>query len=246
MLQTQRDQLLQGLKRQLDQFLTVDVAATHAASDLFSTGVPAADALLPRQGIPRGGIIEWLSPEHGAGAASLALAGVQAALHRSDWGCWVVIDPQGEFFPPAVQGWGIPLERLLLIRPATPQDAAWAFEQSLRCPGVAVTWNWVGRTSERMLQRWKVAAEVGQGQGVLFRSTQALQQASWADVRWRVQPLPKRPTETRSRRIRLELAYCRGILGAKQIDLECDDEAGCVRVAPPLVHSTSGRRAAGA
>ena len=34
-----------------------------------------------------------------------------------------VIDPQGEFYPPAALGWGIPAGRLLLVRPATPRDA---------------------------------------------------------------------------------------------------------------------------
>lgn len=235
-----RDDLLRGLKQQLRQFSPAEKRPNEDGPELFSTGLPAADQLLPLRGIPPGGIVEWLSPDSGAGAATLALAGVQAALRRQGW--WVVIDLPGEFFPLAAKGWGIPLERLLLVRPSTLQDAAWAFEQALRCPGVAVTWNWIGRTSERLLQRWKVAAEVGQGQGVLFRSAQALQQASWADVRWRVQPLAGQSTS--ARRLRLELTYCRGILGAKQIDLECDDEAGYVRLAAPLADPKAGWRTA--
>ena len=154
---TTRAELLQSLKRQLRQISGVELAAGEEV-EVVSTGVAAMDGLLPQGGVPRGGLVEWLTAGDGAGGATVALAGVRAALKQS--GYWVVIDPQGEFYPPAALGWGIPAGRLLLVRPATPRDAAWAFEQALRCPGVAVTWNWVGSVSERVLQRWKVAAEV--------------------------------------------------------------------------------------
>lgn len=244
---TSRTDLLQSLKRQLRQLSGVDVAP-GAKPEVNSTGFPAVDQLLPQGGIPKGGMIEWLTTGVGAGAATLALAGVRAALSSGETarqcGYWVVIDPYGEFFPPAVTGWGIPEDRLLLIRPASPRDAAWAFEQALRCPGVAVTWNWVGSIQERVLQRWKVAAEVGGGQGVLFRSEQALHQASWADVRWLVKPLARRSevgSVKASRRLHLELAYCRGALGGERVEVECNDETGLVRVVPQLADSVPRR-----
>ncbi|MDB5337116.1 MAG: hypothetical protein JWN70_2735 [Planctomycetaceae bacterium] len=243
---TRRADLLQSLKRQLRQISGGEIAPGEAP-EVNSTGFLAVDKLLPQGGIPKGGMIEWLTASAGAGAATLALAGVRAALNStsalSHSGHWVVIDPHGDFFPPAVRGWGIPEGRLLLIRPATSRDAAWAFEQALRCPGVAVTWNWVGPTQERVLQRWKVAAEVGRGQGVLFRSEQALKQASWADVRWLVQPIAGRPDVEAGRRLRLELAYCRGALGGERVEVECNDETGLVRVVPELADPAPRRLA---
>ncbi len=251
---TTRADLLQSLKRQLRQISRGEIAPGEAP-EINSTGFPAVDELLPQRGIPKGGMTEWLTAGVGAGAATLALAGVRAALNStsdlSHNGYWVVIDPHGEFFPPAITGWGIPEGRLLLVRPATSRDAAWAFEQALRCPGVAVTWNWVGPTQERVLQRWKVAAEVGRGQGVLFRSDQALKQASWADVRWLVTPIAGRPDAASDahraeagRRLRLELAYCRGALGGERVEVECNDETGLVRVVPQLADSAPRRRTA--
>ncbi len=252
---TSRAELLQSLKRQLRQISSVEIAPGDEP-EVNSTGFPAVDQLLPRRGIPKGGLIEWLTGGAGAGAATLALAGVRAALDPqralNHTGYWVVIDPHGEFYPPAVLGWGIPEGRLLVIRPATARDAAWAFEQALRCPGVAVTWNWVGPISERVLQRWKVAAEVGGGQGVLFRSEQALRQASWADVRWLVKPIASHPDArgpgirgpAAGRRLRLELAYCRGALGGERVEVEYNDETGLVRVVPQLADPAPRRGAA--
>ena len=250
-----RAELLQSLKHQLRQVSGPEIPA-GAELEVHSTGFPAVDQLLPQGGIPQGGLIEWLTTGAGSGAATLALAGVRAALNRTGLvnksgrnhsGYWVVIDPHGEFYPPAVMGWGIPEGRLLLVRPKTARDAAWAFEQALRCPGVAVTWHWVGPIEERVLQRWKVAAEVGGGQGVLFRSSQVLRQASWADVRWLVKPIANHPDASSpgaGRRLRLELAYCRGALGGERVEVECHDETGLVRVVPQLADSAAHQLAA--
>jgi protein ImuA len=190
-MKTPRDEVLQTLKLRLQQISGTKSNAC-SSDEVLSTGITALDDLLPQRGLPKGSMVEWLIADAGVGAATLALAGVRAALEKASGGtgCWVVIDLQRQFFPPAALGWGISLERLLLVQPASERDAAWAFEQALRCPGVAVTWNWIDSVTERMLQRWKVAVEAGGGQGVLFRSERALKQAAWADVRWLVQPLP--------------------------------------------------------
>lgn len=275
MLQTSRADVLQSLKQQLRRISGADspVAVLPAVT---STGIAALDALLPQRGISRGGMVEWLTPGAGAGAASLALVGVRAALAQG--GRWVVIDLRGDFFPAAVIGWGVPLERLLVLRPATARDAAWAFEQTLRCAGVSVAWHWADKASERALRRWKVAAETGGGQGVLFRPLTSHRETSWADVRWQVHtnptgkrgddedlsPLAHRADVLRSaaewrestrhpsmktldntaRRLHVELAYCRGVLGGKHVDLEYDDETGRVCLVAALADSTTVARTA--
>jgi protein ImuA len=235
---TARTDLLESLKLRLRQFSSAKSAA-DGARDVVSTGISALDDMLPQHGIPRGGVVEWLIADSGTGAATLALSGVRATLNETSGGtgCWVVIDPQRQFFPPAVLGWGISLDRLLLVQPDSERDAAWAFEQALRCPGVAITWTWAGAVTERMLQRWKVAAEAGGGQGGLFRSDRALKQAAWADVRWLVQPVSSR-SET-GRRLRLKLVYCRGALSREQVEVECNDETGIVRVVSQLADSAA-------
>ena len=209
----------------------------------LSTGVLALDALLPDRGLEPGWLVEWLSVGEGCGATVLALQGVRPALVRQT--VWAVVDGAGEFHPPAARGWGLSMERLLWLRPTTVADTAWTIEQCLRCPGVGVTWFQAERPADRVLQRWKIAAETGGGIGVLFRPAAVARNASWADVRWLVQP---RPTLTNdARRVRVELLSCRG--GCRlgdSVELEVCDATGDVRLVSSVAGAASAVRAAGA
>jgi protein ImuA len=250
---TQRAETLHAL-RQICRGTSIRGASSRGISSPFttqtesrgrlSTGLPALDALLPERGIEPGWLVEWLAPVEGCGVSVLALQGVRPALARQP--VWAVVDGMGEFHPAAALGWGISIEMLLWLRPASVADTAWTVEQCLRCPAVGVTWIQADRLPERVLQRWKIAAEAGGGIGVLFRPATAARQASWADLRWLVQP---RPTlaHGEGKRIRVELLSCRGRChegGAVELDV-CD-ATGDVRLVSSLATATSPRRAAGA
>jgi protein ImuA len=206
----------------------------------LSLGIPALDALLPGQGLESGSLVEWLAPTDGSGAAILALQGVRVALEQHL--VWAVIDPNGEFHPPAACGWGIPLESLLLLRPSSVQDSAWAVEQCLRCPAVGVTWFSSEHLSDRVIQRWKRAVEIGGGIGVLFRPISANRHSSWADVRWHVQP--RQEVGQAGRLVRVELISCRGCFAGGSVDLELQDATGDVRLVSAVACAASaGSRA---
>lgn len=211
----------------LRQLCRSNVALT--ASDVrprLSTGIAALDGLLPGRGLEWGSLVEWLVPVDGCGAASLALQGVRPALER---GVWAVVDPAGEFHSPAVQGWGIPLDSLLLLRPTSMVDTAWTVEQCLRCAAVGVTWIQQNPVPDRVLQRWRIAVETGGGLGVLFRPAHARRQTSWANVRWLVEPRP-RPAGLPGRRVRVELLACRGTFAGGDVELDVNDATGDVHL----------------
>jgi protein ImuA len=208
----------------------------------ISLGVTALDALLPGHGVEPGSLMEWLSPVEGSGAAVLALQGVRIALRQRR--VWAVIDAAGEFHPAAASGWGIDLNSLLVIRPVSVVDALWAVEQCLRCPAVGVTWFQAPHLSDRVIQRWKRAVEVGGGIGMLFRPMEASRQTSWADLRWSVQPQIE--GETSGRRVCVELKSCRGCFAGGSVDLELYDATGDVRVVSVMAGATAAVRAAGA
>ncbi len=222
----------------------------------LSTGLPGLDSLLPDQGLEPGWVVEWLAPVEGCGVAVLALQGVRTALGRQS--AWAVIDggrddfrkvgnPEGstgKFYPLAAQGWGVSLESLLWLRPSSVADAAWAVEQCLRCPAVGVTWFQSDLVPDRVLQRWKIAAETGGGIGVLFRPSKAARQASWADVRWLVHPQPS--VNAGRQRVRVELLSCRGAcrLG-ESVDLDVCDVTGEVRLVSTVTSTASAVRSIG-
>jgi protein ImuA len=208
----------------------------------LSLGIPALDALLPGGGLEPGSLVEWLAPAEGSGAATLALQGVHCALEQHL--VWAVVDATGEFHPPVVRGWGVPLESLLLLRPSSVADAVWTVEQCLRCPAVGVTWFRAEHLPDPVLRRWKLAAEIGGGVGVLFRPDTAARRASWADVRWHAQPRPALTAEVR--RVRVELLVCRGAFAGGSVELDVNDATGDVRLVSPVARATTAIRAAGA
>jgi len=220
------------------------VARPHEAEaeHRLSLGIPALEVLLPGRGLERGSLVEWLSPVEGSGVATLAMQGALAALdqHR----VWAVVDATGEFHPPAARGWGVPLESLLLLRPTSVADAVWTVEQCLRCPAIGLTWFRTEHLSDQVARRWKLAAEIGGGIGVLFRPEAAARHASWADVRWRVQPRGAvRPT---GRVVRVELVSCRGAFAGGSVELDVNDATGDVRLVSAVAGATTAVRAAGA
>jgi protein ImuA len=146
-----------------------------------ATGFDALDQLLPGSGLKRGGLTEWLGDGEGSGVVSLALA-VAAHVLRQE-GAFVVIDKAGEFYPVAAAQMGIPLERTVVVRPDSSLTALWAWEQSLRCPGVAVTLGWIDSLDDRLFRRLQLAAETGGSLGFLLRRPDCRSGPSWAAMR---------------------------------------------------------------
>lgn len=168
----------------------------------ISTGWKDLDAALPAGGFEGGTLVEWLADGAGCGAMTLALGAAARALEAG--GTCVVIDPRQEFYPPAAAELGLPLERLILIRPPTPRLTLWAWEQSLRFRGVAATLGELGALGDRPFRRLQLAAEAGGGLGFLVRPMTFRAAPSWAAVRLGVTAVP---SEELARRWRVEVVH---------------------------------------
>jgi len=147
------------------------------------TGLDTLDAALPWGGLPRGAVSQILDGGPGVGTMSLALAVAGRAARGDDmagpgWaGCGgvgaesarpiVVIDPAGDFYPPAVVKFGLDPQRLLLVRPKRAVDAVWAADQCLRCPAVAAVVARLERLGRVHSRRLQLAAEAGGGIGLV-------------------------------------------------------------------------------
>jgi hypothetical protein len=192
-------------------------------------------------GFRPGGIVEWLVAKPGAGAVSSALQiSARSACGR---GVWAIVDRDRECYAPALSGWGVDPARTLVIRPTTQEEACWAVEQCLRCPGVSATWAWVcQRIPERVHRRWQLAAEVGGGMGLVFRPHWAQREPVWADLRLLVAPLVGGQGETRN--VNIEVLYRRGGRGGGSWVWEIDHAAGTLRVVSKLANPEAAHRAA--
>lgn len=221
-----------------------------------STGSPELDQLLPERGFPPGSVVEWIAEHSGGGAISLAWLTLKQAAQRPGW--IVVVDPQSEFYPPAMGNLGVDLERVLVVRPRNEADALWAFDQALRSPGVVAAWMRRDRLREHDFRRLQLAAEAGQTLGLLTRPKQARSQPSWAYARLAVRAMPS----IRHRGLEVEILRAAGTTPGARLGLELEEgtgratrlHQGTTREPHPVSHSmssvspvaaaTSGRRVA--
>ncbi|TWT35284.1 hypothetical protein KOR34_01720 [Posidoniimonas corsicana] len=166
----------------------------------------------PLQRLVRPGVLLDCLGESGAGAGLIALWLCRLACQSR--GELVVVDATGEFYPPAAIAWGIDARRLLVVSPATPNQALAVVEQSLRSPAVGAVWAPLGRIGLQPFRRLLLAAEAGYAFATLVRSPRRLPDACCADYQFHFRALPGcgssskaimvRATQTRSRHGRLE------------------------------------------
>lgn len=243
-----REQILRELTARMRQVEQSARSPDEAAR--LSSGIEPLDRLLgqarsnrsvSRGGLLPGTLVEWLSPGSGSGAQGLALKAAASACRLVPGTAVVVIDPRGEFYPPAAAGRLVPLERVLVLRPQRSADVLWALEQALRCPGVAATFCPIDRAGDKTFRRLQLAAEAGGGLGLLLRPARAAGDCCWADVRLLVQPLPGGHS---TRKVRLEILHVRAGKSGGTVELEIDDETNHVSVAPALAAPAAVPRAA--
>jgi hypothetical protein len=237
------DETVQDLRRRLGLF---------SFQYVENTGI---DALIkgqyPDLGLRPGGIVEWLTTTPGAGAVACTMPvisrHVSAGAGAGARGILVIVDAAREFHATALAGWGVSPGRTLLVCPRTRQEACWAIEQCLRCPGVSAVCTWLDpRFPRHAGRRWQLAAEAGGGMGMFFRSeaARARREPIWADLRLLVTPLARDPDPGTARRVRIDVLYRRGGLGGTAWVWEIDDAEGVVRVVPKLADPAAAEHAA--
>ena len=107
------------------------------------TGFAALDAELPGGGWPAAGLTELLLAAPGSGELRLLSPWLGRGLDPA--GQVLCIAPPFMPYAPALHALGWPLERLLLVRPESLADAAWAAEQGLRSGACAAVLWWQGQ-----------------------------------------------------------------------------------------------------
>jgi hypothetical protein len=168
-----------------------------ARTEVLPSGFGALDERLPGGGWPRSGLIEILVSRFGVGELTLLLP-LLATLTSSPLArscVWVA--PPFEPFAPALDAYGVALDRILVVRVPTAHkrlrrgslDAIlWAFEQSLGSGACDLVMAWAKRPRPKEIRRLQLAAERGRTLGVLFRPVQAARESSHATLRMAIQP----------------------------------------------------------
>jgi protein ImuA len=162
------------------------------------------DAGLPWGGLPYRALHE-ISGNVASGAAA-AIAG--RFLDRGGVLVWCrserLARELGEPYGPGLAGFGLDPDRVIVARCEDDREVLWAFEEALRCPGVACAIAEPRRLDLLASRRLQLAAESGGGAGLLLRPGAPDPAPNAALTRWRAEPLPGEASW------RLILWRCRG------------------------------------
>lgn len=226
------------LQQRKIQALRAEVRRLEGAGPLtdaerLSTGCPAWDRRLPGGGLARGTLVELLGMRPGGGLLTLALT-LARGLVQQHGGGLLLLDPRGEFYPPAAAALGLDLTRLALVQPRRREDFVWAIEQGLRSPGTAVVLAEVERIESRAFRRWQLAAEQGGALGLLLRPRSAQGEPTWSDLQLLVETLPARraadsPRPTGGRRFGIQPLRSRRGLPGRELTIEIDERTAALR-----------------
>ena len=114
---------------------------------------------------------------------------VPYSSNTGERGQWVIlVDPPWIPYPASLQGHGLLLERLLLVRTRGGNESLWACEQALRSGRGGAVLAWPEQTSFARLRRLQIAAGSSAKLAFLFRPESALQESSPAAFRLQVEP----------------------------------------------------------
>ena len=152
----------------------------HHAGAVHPTGFSALDDELPGGGWPTGALIELLLERPGVGELSMLLP-VLARTAPEQWIVWLA--PPLQPYAPALVRAGVPLARLLIVRPEDPQTLLWAIRQAAVSGSCAAVLAWVPRIDNTGLRRLQLAAEESATPLFLFRPGTVAGQSSPAPLR---------------------------------------------------------------
>jgi len=172
------------------------LAQTTATVAVRPTGFAALDAELPGGGWPTSGLTELLLAAPGSGELRLLAPLLAQGLEHA--GSLLCIAPPFMPYAPALHALGWPLGRLVLVKPGSLADAAWAAEQGLRSGACAAVLWW--QQEERApaaalagaLRRLHLAAQEGRCPLFALRPAAARAQSSPAPLRLALEPVAQR------------------------------------------------------
>lgn len=197
---------LQRIHRQLwraDQLGNVTVAA-------HPSHFPELDNQLPGGGWPLGMVTELIARNPGVGELRLLIPMLrQLTLERK---VVIMLAPPLIPYAPALAGFGIDLNYLIIIQAPNAADRLWAVEQTLKSTsfGALLAWLPQDRTRPEHLRRMQLAAQSSRGPVFLFRELAAQFDSSPAPLRLLLLPRPEQ-------RLAVQLLKRRGPLLADPI-----------------------------
>jgi protein ImuA len=182
-------------------------------------GVGAIDAALPWHGLPRGVLHEISGPAMDSAATGFCTVLLTRLAGDARSVLWVC--PSNDLYGPGLVSYGLPLERLILVRARRPAEILWTVEEALRCRGLGAVLGEISDLSLAASRRLQLAARKSGVTALLLRRHEE-NPVTTAVTRWRITAASGRASRgtNLNTRWRIDLVRCRGLLHGEEGHVE--------------------------
>ena len=220
-LATASDDALNGLLEKTGLWRASSINADHIQH--CSTGFTSLDKELPGTGWPADGVTEFLHDRAGIGELRLLAPALARMTHEQNR--WVLfVSPPYIPYPPALAQAGIDLTRVIVSQPRAPKDYLWVLEKALASQSCSAVIAWPSRIHEKQIRRLQLASKDGYSWGILFRSEESSKNASPAELRLRLRPLPVNSLGKDSSSIAVKILKRRGRWESEEFTIAFNDQ----------------------
>ena len=220
-LATASDDALNGLLEKTGLWRASSINADHTQH--CSTGFTSLDKELPGTGWPADGVTEFLHDRAGIGELRLLAPALARMTHEQNR--WVLfVSPPYIPYPPALAQAGIDLTRVIVSQPRAPKDYLWVLEKALASQSCSAVIAWPSRIHEKQIRRLQLASKDGYSWGILFRSEESSKNASPAELRLRLRPLPGNSLGKDNSSIAVKILKRRGRWESEEFTIAFNDQ----------------------
>ena len=220
-LATASDDALNGLLEKTGLWRASSINTDHIQH--CSTGFTSLDKELPGTGWPADGVTEFLHDRAGIGELRLLAPALARMTHEQNR--WVLfVNPPYIPYPPALAQAGIDLTRVIVSQPRAPKDYLWVLEKALASQSCSAVIAWPSRIHEKQIRRLQLASKDGYSWGILFRSEESSKNASPAELRLRLRPLPGNSLGKDNSSIAVKILKRRGRWESEEFTITFNDQ----------------------
>lgn len=151
----------------------------RAAGAVVDTGYSALSSQLPGGGWPRGALVELLGQQSGIGELRLLAPALAKVCARPI----AILNPVQKPNGLGLAYIGVPIDKVLMLTPASTADTLWSAEQILRAGTCGALLLWQQHVRNESLRRLQLAAKSADTLFVLFRPLAAAADPSPAELR---------------------------------------------------------------
>jgi protein ImuA len=156
----------------------------RASGRTVDTGYSTLSAELPGGGWPQGALVELCVQQAGSGEIRLLAPALATVSKRSV----AILQPPRVLNATALQYIGLPVDKMLLVRPKLTADALWAAEQILKAGTCGALVFWQEHLRQESLRRLQLAARSSEMLFFVVRPLARALDSSPAELRLTVRP----------------------------------------------------------